>query len=141
MNAIKHLFVSILLILFCGCVSSRNQKTNPDSLASNNSYVCRGILVVKSNDIELVETSLPPEMIEGYNLFKDHCVKCHPQERAIGFIKDCRFDNNQNYLSNIKVTVMKKIRMSGGEISKSEGKKIYEFLTALIELGNNKANH
>lgn len=71
---------------------------------------------------------LSRQQIEGDALVKKFCTKCHTEGRIMDKLKLMRREND-NFDQVVKSIVVKKIRLTGGEISHRDGKKILEYLT------------
>ncbi len=75
--------------------------------------------------------TLSPRQLEADALVKKHCTTCHTESRIMDSLKLMRSERDENYEQNVKSIVVKKIRLTGGEISHRDGKKILEYLVTL----------
>jgi len=62
---------------------------------------------------------------------KKFCIKCHTESRVMDSLKLIRREHADDFEKSVKSIVVKKIRLTGGEISHRDGKKILEYLVAL----------
>lgn len=76
------------------------------------------------------EKGLTRMQVEGDALVKKYCTTCHTEGRIMDKLKELRREQ-ESFEKNLKSIVVKKIRLTGGEISHREGKKILEYLTSL----------
>lgn|GEM_PF-2276509 len=74
---------------------------------------------------------LTPVQVEGDALIKKFCTKCHTEGRIMESLKALRREQEVGYAKSVKSIVVKKIRLTGGEISHRDGKKILEYLVSL----------
>jgi hypothetical protein len=79
----------------------------------------------------LVVKGITREQLEGNDLVKKFCTSCHTESRIYNKLKEMHADRNVDYANDIKYVVVKKIRLTGGNISHNDGKKILEYLVAL----------
>ena len=134
------LYAVFLCPLLAGCQSTQTvagPTPRPAAFNEVSKPACKGMdikIITHGDEIEIDGESLPVNMREGYALFKVHCTKCHLQNRTIGYLQDCQIINSENYESNLKVTILKKIRLRGGDLSKPDATKIYDFLLALYRI-------
>jgi len=75
--------------------------------------------------------SLSPKQLEADGLVKKYCTTCHTESRIMDKLKLMRSERDENYEQNVKSIIVKKIRLTGGEISHRDGKKILEDLVTL----------
>lgn len=69
--------------------------------------------------------------VEGDALVKKFCTTCHTESRIMDSLKLMRREHAHGFEKNVKSIVVKKIRLTGGEISHRDGKKILEYLVAM----------
>lgn len=139
-NCFKILCCACITALYTGC--SLSQHTVPTQEAAvevtTSPAVCFGMTIKTIQDgyeLKIDPESLPANLKDGYQTFRTHCTHCHSETRSIGFLQDCKFSYSQNYESNLKVTILKKTRRSGGGVSKDDAKKIFNFLITLYNMG------
>ncbi|HZV82804.1 MAG TPA: hypothetical protein VFF53_11625 [Geobacteraceae bacterium] len=75
--------------------------------------------------------TLSPKQLEADALVKKYCTTCHTESRIMDRLKLMRSERDENYEQNVKSIIVKKIRLTGGEISHRDGKKILEYLVTL----------
>jgi hypothetical protein len=68
---------------------------------------------------------------EAVALLKKHCTTCHTESRVMDTLKAMHTSQHDSYEKRVKSIVIKKIRLTGGEISHRDGKKILEYLVSL----------
>ena len=83
---------------------------------------------------EIDATALAPHLQEGYQLFVRHCTDCHPQVRTIERLQVYAANQEEALNAELKVTLVKKLRLPGAKLSAREGKKILEFLLEMHRL-------
>ncbi len=76
------------------------------------------------------EKGLTQMRIAGDALVKKYCTTCHTEGRIMDKLKELRRER-ESYEKNLKSIVVKKIRLTGGDISHREGKMILEYLASL----------
>lgn len=69
--------------------------------------------------------------VKGDALVKKFCTKCHTEGRIMESLKVLRREQQEGFAKSVKSIVVKKIRLTGGEISHRDGKKILEYLVSL----------
>lgn len=69
--------------------------------------------------------------VEGDALVKKYCTTCHTESRIMDKLKHLQKGRNEGYEQSVKSIVVKMIRLTGGEISHRDGKKILEYLVTL----------
>lgn len=74
---------------------------------------------------------VPKKFIEGDVLVKKYCTTCHTEGRVMESLKRLRKERDGDYAQSVRSIVVKKIRLTGGEISRQDGKKILEYLVTL----------
>lgn len=74
---------------------------------------------------------LSQKQIEGDALVKKFCTKCHTEGRIMDKLKVVHRVDGENFDQVVKSIIVKKIRLTGGEISHRDGKKILEYLVNL----------
>ena len=79
-------------------------------------------------------TALAPHLQEGYRLFERYCTECHPQARTLERLQVYAAGQEEALHAELKVTLVKKLRMPGAALSTKEGKKILDFLMELHRL-------
>jgi len=68
---------------------------------------------------------------EGNDLVKKHCTGCHSEGRIMNKLQAMHGEQDENYEKEVKAIILRKIRMTNGDISRQDGKKIMEFLVAV----------
>lgn len=90
---------------------------------------------VKSPDCGLQDChggkSLSLQQREGDALVKKFCTTCHTEGRIMDKLQVLRRDEHDGFEKSVKSIVVKKIRLTGGEINHRDGKKILEYLVSL----------
>ena len=87
---------------------------------------------VGSGDKEEFDISaFSAKQLEANELVKKFCTGCHTESRIINGLRSFHKDYGIAYGDQVKVTVVKKIRLTGGNIPRQDGKKIIEFLGSL----------
>lgn len=68
---------------------------------------------------------------EAVALIKKYCTTCHTESRILDSLQALHSEQRDIYEKNVRSIVVKKIRLTGGEISHRDGKKILEYLVSL----------
>jgi len=68
---------------------------------------------------------------EANLLIKQHCTKCHSESRIMTAMQSTLSSRDENYEKEIKGIISRKIRLTNGDISRQDGKKIIEYLVAV----------
>lgn len=71
------------------------------------------------------------EQVDGSELVKKFCTSCHTESRVYSTLKEMRRDSTLDYDKNVRSIVLKKLRMTSGQISRQDSKKILEYLVKL----------
>jgi len=69
--------------------------------------------------------------VEANLLIKQHCTKCHSEGRIMSAMQSTLSSRDENYEKEIKGIISRKIRLTNGDISRQDGKKIIEYLVAV----------
>jgi len=69
--------------------------------------------------------------VEANLLIKQHCTKCHSESRIMSAMQSTLSSRDENYEKEIKSIISRKIRLTNGDISRQDGKKIIEYLVAV----------
>jgi hypothetical protein len=69
--------------------------------------------------------------VEAVALMKKYCTTCHTESRILDSLQALHRDQHDSYEKSVRSIVVKKIRLTGGEISHRDGKKILEYLVSL----------
>ena len=73
----------------------------------------------------------PQRDVEADLLIKQHCTKCHSESRIMNALQSMQNRQNENYDKEVKSIISRKIRLTNGDISRQDGKKIIEYLVAV----------
>jgi cytochrome c553 len=76
--------------------------------------------------------SVPAKQKQGYAKMLEHCIKCHDQERIVKYLQNCP-TNGQDGEKLLQSLIAKKVRMTGANLTREEGKSILEFLVAMYQ--------
>lgn len=71
------------------------------------------------------------KQLEAAALVKKHCTTCHTESRILDKLKAMHKDQHDSFEKSVKSIIVKKIRLTGGEINHRDGKKILEYLANL----------
>jgi mono/diheme cytochrome c family protein len=71
---------------------------------------------------------LTRELGEGDELVQKHCTGCHTEGRIMTALEAMRSDQPEKFESQLKSIISHKIRLTNGEISRQDGKKIMNYL-------------
>ena len=74
---------------------------------------------------------LTREVSEGDELVKRHCTGCHTEGRIMTSLQAMHSDQDDSYEKQIKGIVLRKIRMTNGNISRQDGRKIMDYLVSI----------
>lgn len=69
--------------------------------------------------------------VEADILIKQHCTKCHSESRIMNALQSMHSSRDENYDKEVKSIISRKIRLTNGDISRQDGKKIIEYLVSL----------
>jgi len=85
-----------------------------------------------------LETGLNPcaskvlkQDIEGDHLVRQHCIKCHSESRIMNALQAMHGSQDSGYDKEVKSIISKKIRLTNGDISRQDGRKIIEYLVSI----------
>jgi len=70
-------------------------------------------------------------MSEGDDLVKKHCTGCHSEGRIMTTLQSLHGSQDMNYEKEVKNIIIRKIRMTNGDISRQDGRKIMDYLVAV----------
>ena len=70
-------------------------------------------------------------MNEGDDLVKKHCTGCHSEGRIMTTLQSLHGRQDVNYEKELKNIVIRKIRMTNGDISRQDGRIIMDYLVAV----------
>jgi len=68
---------------------------------------------------------------EGDNLVKKHCTGCHSEDRIMTRLQSLHGEQDDYYEKEVKTIILRKIRMTNGDISRQEGRKIMDYLVTV----------
>jgi hypothetical protein len=74
---------------------------------------------------------IPQSDVEADFLIKQHCTKCHSESRIMSALQSMQNSQDGNYDKEIKNIISSKIRLTNGNISRQDGKKIIEYLVSV----------
>jgi mono/diheme cytochrome c family protein len=77
---------------------------------------------------------LTRELVEGDELVKKHCTGCHTEGRIMAALQTMQRDQSENYEKQLKSIIARKIRLTNGDISRQDGKKIMDYLVGIRQL-------
>lgn len=80
----------------------------------------------------LPETGQEPWAQAGGNeLVQKHCTGCHSEGRIMSSLQVMHATQRESYEQQVKSIIMRKIRLTGGNITRQDGKKILDYLLAV----------
>ena len=90
----------------------------------------------KGEKMEIMPTSVPASMKEGYGIMVNACLGCHGQERLLQPILDCRDEKHvdEYCVRDLKLMVMRNLRRPGVDLNRNESKKLIEFMLQLRDI-------
>jgi mono/diheme cytochrome c family protein len=74
------------------------------------------------------EKGLALVLADGDELVKKHCTGCHTEGRIMNAMQAMRGEQAENFEKQMKSIILRKIRLTNGNISRQDGKKIIEYL-------------
>jgi|SRR6185369_12418687 len=77
------------------------------------------------------EKGLTQVLVDGDELVKKHCTGCHTEGRIMNAMQAMRGEQADNFEKQMKNIILRKIRLTNGNISRQEGKKIIDYLCAI----------
>jgi len=77
---------------------------------------------------------------EADRLIKQHCTKCHSESRIMNALQSMHSGRDENYEKEVKSIISRKIRLTNGDISRQDGKRIIEYLIAIWQNQKNGCN-
>jgi len=83
---------------------------------------------------------IPLQDVETDRLIKQHCTKCHSESRIINALQSMHGNRDENYEKEVKNIISRKIRLTNGDISRQDGKRIIEYLIAVWQKQKNGCN-
>ena len=114
---------SVLVLVFFGAVTVSN-------VTAEAAFVVKG----SGEEQQIDATALAPHLREGYQLFMEHCVHCHPQARTLKRLQVYTAGQEEALHAELRVMLVKMLRLPGSTISAKEGKKVLDFLMELHRL-------
>jgi hypothetical protein len=73
---------------------------------------------------------LARKLCEGDALVKKHCTTCHSEGRITVFLQE-NGSRDTGYEKEMKNLILRKIRMTNGDISRQDGRKILDYLVVV----------
>lgn len=73
---------------------------------------------------------ISPRDVEADLLVKQHCTKCHSESRIMNALQSMQTSQSGNYDKEVKSIISRKIRLTNGDISRQDGKKIIDYLVS-----------
>ena len=80
--------------------------------------------------LEFDPKAIPAKMKPAYEQLREHCTKCHTQERIVRCLQDC-YVYGKDYEKTLREIIGRKLRLTGSDLSKAEGKSILELLLTM----------
>jgi|SRR6185369_698501 len=77
------------------------------------------------------EKGLTRVLVDGDELVKKHCTGCHTEGRIMTALQAMHSEQTENFEKQMKSIILRKIRLTNGNISRQEGKKIIDYLCAI----------
>jgi hypothetical protein len=74
---------------------------------------------------------IPQKEVEGNLLVKQHCTKCHSESRIMNALQSMHSSRDKEYEKEVKNIISRKIRLTNGDISRQDGKRLIEYLLAV----------
>jgi mono/diheme cytochrome c family protein len=74
---------------------------------------------------------LTRKLCEGDALVKKYCTSCHSEGRIMGALQEMRGSQNEGSEKELKNIIVRKIRMTNGDISRQDGRKILDYLVVV----------
>jgi len=85
----------------------------------------------KSENVKSVSSGLAQGQAEGSELVRKLCSSCHTEARIYSKIKELHRTRTADFEKDLKNLLVKKIRLTGGDISHKDGKKIIAYLATI----------
>ncbi len=83
--------------------------------------------------LEFDPTVIPAKQMHGFVQMKEHCVKCHTQERIVRCLQNC-YAKGLDYDKVLREIIGKKLRLAGAGLDKEDGRTILEFLLTMYRV-------
>lgn len=83
------------------------------------------------NGITREDKGLGRQTGEGDELVNKHCTSCHSAARIMTTLQAMHTAKDEHYEKEVKNIIARKIRMTNGEISRQDGRKIMDYLISV----------